>query len=255
MTALQQSPEFARALTAYGADIASVAPVILRRRFARYGRVMFASRAVPSDIADTPVQILNGETPCKRPYRAAGFRQIMTPAHIAQLDLTRDDLRAGMSGKWRNRLVKAERHGVRIRETTWDGSAHPMFAAAKTLARKRRYGTYPTALLSTFAQINPNDALLFEAYDRGTLCAACLVLRHGQTATYQTAWSTPTGHALQAPRAVLWAAAKRLAALGHEDFDLGTVDTDHAAGLARFKLGSGAALRPLGGTWVRLRAP
>ncbi|MCF2903831.1 GNAT family N-acetyltransferase [Octadecabacter sp. CECT 8868] len=255
MTALQQSPEFARALAAYGADIASVAPVILRRRFSRFGRVMFASRAVPDDVADGPVQILNGETPCKIPYRAAGFRQIMTSAHIAQWDLTRGDLRAGMSGKWRNRLVKAERNGLRIRETIWDGSAHPMFAAAETLARKRCYRAYPTFLLSTFAQINPNNALLFEAYDRGTLCAACLILRHGQTATYQTAWSIPTGQALQAPRAVLWAAAKRLAALGHEDFDLGTVDTDRAAGLARFKLGTGAALRPLGGTWVRLRAP
>lgn len=253
MTALQQSPEFARALAAFGTDVSSTAPVILRRRIAHLGQISFASRAGPRDVAQTPVRILNGETPCPKPYRNAGFRQILTPAHIAEWDLTQPDLRAGLTGKWRNRLVKSECHGLRIRVATWSGTPHPMFTAATTLARRRRYKTYPTALLATFAQTNPDAALMFEAYDRGTLVAACLVLRHGKVATYQTAWSSATGHALQASRAVIWAAAKRLATLGHEVFDLGVVDTDHAAGLARFKLGTGAELRPLGGTWIRLR--
>ena len=130
-----------------------------------------------------------------------------------------------------------------------------MFPATQTLATTRRFKTYPTALLCAFAHIDPNGALLFEAFDRGTLVGACLILRHGETATYQTAWSTATGRALQAPRALLWAAAIRLKELGHDMLDLGTVETDNAAGLARFKLGTGASLRPLGGTWIKLFAP
>lgn len=253
-TALQQSPAFARALAAYGSDVAQSDPVILRRRFGPMGHLAFASRARPQDIAQTNVRVLNGETPCPKPYRAAGFHQIITAVHIAQWDLTTPDLRAHMHGKWRNRLVRGETNGLRVREFAWDGAAHPMFGHAETLARKRRFKTYPTALLALFAQFNPDDALMFEAYDRGTLVAACLVLRHGPTATYQCAWSSATGHALQAPRVVLWAAAQRMAALGHDTFDLGVVETDHAAGLARFKLGTGADVRPLGGTWVRARA-
>jgi len=253
MTALQQSPHFARALTAYGADVFSTAPVILRRSLGRFGTLAFASRTTPHDVAHSPVRVLNGETPCPRPYRAAGFRQIVTPTHIAEWDLTQPDLRRGLHPKWRNRLGKGEANGLRIREAAWDGCAHPMFAAAERQARSKRFRTYPTPLLVAYAQMNPTDATVFEAYDRGTLVAACLILRHGKTATYQTAWSTATGRALQAPRVVLWAAAQQMATLGHDVLDLGVVETDFAAGLARFKLGTGAAVRPLGGTWVRLR--
>ena len=256
MTALQQSPAFAHALAAYGSDVSRHgSAVILQRRISCIGRIAFASRAAPTKVADSPVRILNGETPCPRPYRAAGFRQIITQAHIAEWDLTQADLRAGLHPKWRNQLGKSERCGLRIREVQWSGEPHRMFPAANALARSRRFKAYPTALLCAFAQLNATHALIFEAYDRGTLVGACLILRHGAAATYQTAWSTPTGHALQAPRALLWAAATRLQHLGHDMLDLGVVETDHAKGLARFKLGTGAAIRPLGGTWMRLRAP
>jgi hypothetical protein len=42
-----------------------------------------------------------------------------------------------------------------------------------------------------------------------------------------------------------WLASKGVATL-----ELGQVDTEKAAGLARFKLGAGATLRPLGGSWL-----
>ena len=254
MASLQQSPNFARALTAYGAPVASSHPVILHRKFGPLGRVAFASRAAPDAVADTPVRILNGETPCPRAYRRAGFRQIITASHIAEWDLTQPDLRRTLHGKWRNQLRKGERNGLRIREAPWEGRAHPMFQSAEALAHKRRYRNYPPLLLSAYAQMNPSDTVIFEAYDRGTLVAACLTLRHGKTATYQTAWANATGRALQAPRVVLFAAAQQMSTLGHDTLDLGVVETDHAPGLARFKLGTGADVRPLGGTWCRLRA-
>ena len=251
---LQQSPEFARALAAYGADVAQTAPVVLRRALGPLGHIAFASRAHPQDVASTDIRLLNGETPCPEPYRALGFRQIITPVHIAEWNLCAPDLRAGLHGKWRNRLLKGEASGLRLRIAPWDGSAHWLLDRAQTMARARKYRCYPTALLSAYAQLNPDRALIIEAYDRGTPVAACLVLRHGVCATYHCAWSSATGHALNAPRVVLWHAATHLAKRGHTILDLGTVETDHAPGLARFKLGTGATLRALGGTWVRLRA-
>jgi hypothetical protein len=41
-----------------------------------------------------------------------------------------------------------------------------------------------------------------------------------------------------------------LASKGVQSLELGQVDTVKAAGLARFKLGVGADLRPLGGTYL-----
>ena len=51
---------------------------------------------------------------------------------------------------------------------------------------------------------------------------------------------------------LLMEAARRLAATGVTELDLGTIDTDASPGLARFKLGSGATVQRLGGTWLRL---
>jgi len=120
------------------------------------------------------------------------------------------------------------------------------------MARSRKYRSYPTALLARYAAETPGSALIFEAYDRGHLCGAILVLRHGAGASYQTAWSDARGRALGAARVLLDHAAHWLQKKAHKTFDLGYVETDHAPGLARFKLGTGATLRPLGGTWLRL---
>ena len=249
---LQQSPQFARALQAFGVDVSTAGPVILQRRFGWLGSVALASRATPESIANTPVRILNGETFCPRAYRAAGFRQIITPAHIAEWDLKNPNLRAKLHGKWRNQLAKGENSGLCLRKTPWGGTPHALFDHAAKLARARGFSSYPSGFLTAYAKANSGDAILFEAFQNKALIAACLVLRHGATATYQTAWANQTGRALQAPRVLLWRAAMRLVSLGHTTFDLGVVETDQGAGLARFKLGTGAQVRQLGGTWVRL---
>jgi lipid II:glycine glycyltransferase (peptidoglycan interpeptide bridge formation enzyme) len=110
----------------------------------------------------------------------------------------------------------------------------------------------PTALLATFASLARNDALIFEAYDKGLLIAAILVLRHGPTATYQTAWTSAQGRICHAHNLLLSHSANRLATLGHQTFDLGLVETNHTATLARFKLRTGARLLRLGGTWIAI---
>ncbi|SLN17289.1 GNAT family N-acetyltransferase [Pseudooctadecabacter jejudonensis] len=251
-TPLQQSPEFLAALRAYGAFVASDAPVVLKRYLGR-AHVTFASRVRADQLGSRP-RIVNAETDTPRAYRRLGYRQILTPAHVAEWDLTQPDLRRAMSGKWRNRLVKGEAAGLRIRHHIWDGRPHWVLTQGAAQARARKYRTYPSALLSRYAALSPGAAHLFEAYAKGHPVAGCLILTHGITATYQIAVSTPLGHHLQAPRVLLTHAAETLARSGITRLDLGLVDTDtdSGRGLARFKLGTGAQARPLGGTWLRL---
>ncbi len=256
---LQQSPAFARALTAYGAQVSCDEPVILNRHFGPLGRIGFTSRgplntAPLCDLRRDGLRAFNAEHDTPRAYKAAGFRQIISPAHIADWDLSQSpqDRRDNMHQKWRNQLRRAEAANLRIREQNWDGTTHSMFAHADAMARKRRYKQLPHALIATFASITAGAALIFEAYDKGHLIAAILVLRHGPTATYQTAWTSPLGRVRHAHNLLLSHAADRLAALGHQTFDLGLVETENFAPLARFKLRTGANLRKLGGTWLAI---
>lgn len=248
---LQQSSAFAGALRAFGSTVVSDNPVVLQRRFGPLGRVDFASRLPIRDLAARP-RIVNGEEDAPTAYRTAGYRQILTPAHVALWDLTAEDLTRAMTGAWRNQLRKAQASNLRIIENVWTGGDHWLFSNAEALARARRFKTYPTSLLAAFAQTNRGKARLFEAWLGETPFAACLTLSHGPTATYQTAWTSTEGRSAEAGRLLLHAAALRLRRLGHQTFDLGLVETDHAPGLARFKLGTGAELRRLGGTWLRL---
>ncbi|MCF2872835.1 GNAT family N-acetyltransferase [Octadecabacter sp. G9-8] len=256
---LQQSPAFARALTAFGADVSCDAPVVLNRHIWPLGRIGFTSRG-PHDTSDLRalrrdgLRIFNAEHDAPTPYKSAGFRQIITPAHIAEWELcaTTDERRAALHPKWRNQLRRAEAAKLRLRDVNWDGMDHPLFQHADTTARSRRFRPLPTALIATFAQLNPEDALIFESYDKGHLIAAILVLRHGETATLQTAWTSPNGRRAHAHNLLLFHAADRLTHLGHKTFDLGLVETDNAPTLARFKLRTGAALRKLGGTWIAI---
>lgn len=100
---LQQSPAFARALTVFGAHVSNNAPVMLNRHIWPLGRVGFTSRGPLHtdglrDLRADGLRAFNGEHDTPDVYKAAGFRQIITPAHIADWDLreTPEDRRAGL---------------------------------------------------------------------------------------------------------------------------------------------------------------
>ncbi|MGS4982034.1 GNAT family N-acetyltransferase [Pseudosulfitobacter pseudonitzschiae] len=93
-------------------------------------------------------------------------------------------------------------------------------------------------------------AILFEAFQGADPVAALLILRHGTTATYHIGHTTTAGRAASAHTLLMWTAMCWCAGHGHQWLDLGLVETQRNAGLARFKLGTGADVVPLGGTWV-----
>ena len=79
--------------------------------------------------------------------------------------------------------------------------------------------------------------------------AGMLFLIHGQAATYQIGWTTPTGRETNAHHLMLWRAIEELRERGVRSLDLGGVNTQRSAGVARFKMATGGTVKQLAGSY------
>jgi hypothetical protein len=172
-----------------------------------------------------------------------GLMPLVTPMHQAIWRL-RPDLAAGLAGKWRNRLRASERGGVAVSPGT-PATLDRLEANEALQRRARGYRSLPVA----FTRALPSEALrLWEWRQDGEVAAAMAFVRHGRSATYHLGWASDAARRRGVHAVMLMAAATALQAEGVDWLDLGSVDTDRAPGLARFKLGTGAMLRQLGAT-------
>lgn len=276
MLALQQSPVFAAALTRIGLSGQIVAledrgnvvgqALVMVRNLGPFGRLGLISRGPHWFIEDprararallalSPMglRMIEAEQPCPS-LRLAGYRQVMTPAHVATLDLTCPTGReAGLHPAWRGSLMKARRAGLEITSAPF----HPvrdlwLLGEERETQRRKRYRGWPPSLTLAMAGSNPLALTLFTARKAGVTIAAMLFARHASMATYLTGWTGAAGREACAHHRMLLQAADWLGRQGHAILDLGTVDTEAAPGLARFKIGCGAKVRPLGGSWLRV---
>ncbi|WP_235842662.1 GNAT family N-acetyltransferase [Cereibacter sphaeroides] len=186
------------------------------------------------------------------PRLQGGMLPVMTAAHVARLALRPElsALRAGLAPAWRNKLTQAERMGLRVTETGLpDDPAHWLLRAEAAQAQARHYARLPPAYALAWARSGP--ALLFAAEAADGPLAGILILIHPPWATYHLAWTSPAGRRLHAHTLLLWRAIERLKEMGIEALELGLLDTERTEGIARFKLGTGAAACPLGATWLR----
>ncbi len=267
---LQQHSRFAAALTALGqkpllldrSDLCKPQLLVLRRKISGALPLAMVSRMPVDDAASdlrtlaqtlgrSPV-ILSPDSPCPQ-FGQLGAVPLMTPATVAEIDLSapQEARRASLHQKWRNRLKQAERSRLRIaRQNMPTDPDHWLLQADKAQRRVRGYRTWPAALTLAFARANPGHAKLFTAFDNRDPVAAMLFLAHAPGATYHVGFSTDRGRRLSAHNLILWTAANWLADKGCTRLELGLLDTANAPGLARFKLGSGASSRRLGGTWL-----
>jgi hypothetical protein len=274
---LQQSDEFAAACAAMGQPLRlclresdrreDLRWQVMTRRLGRLGRVDLISRGPvgrPRALADWPRHwrrwhdgrplILNAEGLDPESLRAAGFWPLLTPASLAILPLgPAGAMRAAMAPKWRNRLNAALRAPLRVVQVPLE-PGHWLLRAEAAQARARGYRGLPPAVSLAFAQANPGKARVFEAWHDGAPVAGLLLLAHGPLCTWQMGVSHGAGRRLNAMNRLLWAAMAQAAQDGHRAMDLGLLNNRDAPGLARFKLGSGARVRRLGGTWLHHRA-
>lgn len=196
------------------------------------------AKAVPGRLLLTPAEADDAA-------RQAHMFPVVTAATVARMTLDKG-MRARMHGKWRNRLVRAERQGLTVKrlKTARLGWLFDRDGAAQ---RAKGYRALPRAFTETWAE----PVLTLAALQDGEPVAAMLFLRHGTTATYHIGWSGGDGRRISAHNLLLWRGMEALRAGGVERLDLGTLDTANAPGLARFKLGAGARAHRLGGTWFR----
>ncbi|TCL10113.1 acetyltransferase (GNAT) family protein [Shimia isoporae] len=259
-TPLNQSAEYGNALALVGAHTGRLADgtLVLRRKFRGLPVAMLPRAKVHRETlkglvrtADLHRQLLVITPDHPSPWLSElGAVPFMTPIYIAKLDLT-GDLRATMHQKWRNRLVNAEQQNLRVtRQNLPEKPDQWLLEMDRKQQQTRGYAAWPEALTLAYAQANRGDAKLFTAFDGREPVAAMLILRHGESATYHISHTTEAGRAASAHNLLLWEAMQWLTTKGVSSLDLGHIDTDKAPGLARFKLGAGATLHPLGGTWL-----
>ncbi|SMC42921.1 lipid II:glycine glycyltransferase FemX [Primorskyibacter flagellatus] len=198
--------------------------------------------------------LLNADGMAFDALRNDGFWPLITGATVAMLALsTPDEMRSRLTQKWRNRLVRAENGPLSVRSQNFDGDpADWLLAADKMQQRRRGYSGLPPAFTTAFARSNPRSARVFTACQKNEPVAAVLILRHGRMATYHIGHTLPEGRKCNAHNLLMWRAMTWLAKNGHDLLDLGTVNTQDAPGIARFKLGTGANAKHLGGTWLHL---
>lgn len=179
--------------------------------------------------------------------------QLRTHAHVAEWDIERplDEIRAQMKQKWRNRLNRALALNPKVSEVALNHkTSHWLIEMDVAQARQKGYTNWPKALTLAYAKANKSQVRVFEVRQTGEVVSAMMFLCHGGVATYHIGWNGPSGRGIGGHYAALWAAVERLRQRGINRIDLGGIETDRAPGLARFKLGTGAAAKTLGGSWL-----
>ncbi|MAK60393.1 MAG: FemAB family protein [Ponticaulis sp.] len=190
-----------------------------------------------------------------------GFRRIMTGDATIRIDLTQSDeaLRKALDGKWRNRLVAAEKSALKF---TPSGLKPGQYQWLLDEERKQRaskgYRGLPPEMVEAWqvqkqktAGADKRAGLRVWRADLGRdAVAAMMFLTHGASATYHIGWSSDEGRKLGAHNLILWRAMLELKSAGIRSLDLGGVNTGSGAGIARFKLGTGGELIRRSGTFV-----
>lgn len=194
------------------------------------------------------------ETEAAEELQQAKLRRVMTGYSTVLLDLSHDTdhLRAAMHGKWRNRLVAAEksdltivRNGLKPAQYAW------ILETEEAQQKQNRYSALPTRLVAGYQSAKEaGDGVRIWRADLGReKVAAMLFLIHGRAATYHMGWSNEAGRRNAAHNLILWQAIEALKAEGITSLDLGGVNTEQSPGVARFKLGTGGAPVTLCGTY------
>jgi hypothetical protein len=184
-----------------------------------------------------------------------GLSRVMTGYATVMLDVQQGlpALRAGLEGKWRNRLAKAEADSHLRVQVQADRPACDQLLQREGEQRSRRgFHGLPTALVPAFiaAHDKPSQAYVVSSAKLGKeTVAAMLFLIHGKRATYHVGWANEEGRRLNTHNLLLWRALEHFHAQGFEALDLGGVNTHDLPGISRFKLGTGGQVLTLAGTY------
>ncbi len=185
-----------------------------------------------------------------------GLVRVMTGYSTVMVDLTQspEQLRAAMEGRWRNRLVAAEKASLNI-VRTGANPAQYRWLLEEEQAQRASKGFYglPLSFVESYIHARAQTTktmLVLRAEHKKDRVAAMLFLIHGSAATYHVGWSNDTGRDTNAHNLLLWRAFAELRERGVRTLDLGGINTRSLAGISRFKIGSGGQVITYAGTFV-----
>jgi hypothetical protein len=183
------------------------------------------------------------------------LRRVMTGYSTVQLDLSQSiqSIRDHMHPKWRNRLVSAEASGLAVSRGGVKPAQYEWLLQREGLQRQQRgYFALPAEFVNHYQQASsePSRALLVMRADVGKEPAAAMMfLIHGTTATYHIGWAGEPGRKHSAHNLLLWHAIAELKRANVQSMDMGGVNTQRGAGIARFKIGTGGQVQTFSGTY------
>lgn len=195
------------------------------------------------------------------PIELRKFNRVMTGDATVRIVLTQDEdtLRAALDGKWRNRLVAAEKSDLKFTSAGQKpGQYQWLLDEERKQRNKKGYHGLPPELVELWqddkARAKGADKRaglrIFRADLRKDAAGAMMFLTHGAMATYHIGWSSDDGRKAGAHNLILWNAMLALKAEGYSVLDLGGVNTASGAGIARFKLGTGGEIVRRPGSFV-----
>jgi hypothetical protein len=190
-----------------------------------------------------------------------GMSRVMTGDATVLLDLTQDEdkLRAGFESSWRNKLGKAEKSALVVQKAGLKPAQYRWLLDAENKQRaKRGYQGMPLAMTEHWQEAKAAGAggdrgaglAVFRADLGRDPAAGMLFLIHGKRATYHVGWTSEEGRNNAAHNLILWTAMKELRARGVTVLDLGGVNTQSGAGIARFKIETGGRVLERAGVYV-----
>ncbi len=185
--------------------------------------------------------------------RFGGFKRVMTGHHTVMLDLTQEEasLLAQMDGKWRNRLRAAEKEAVSIHPISKPTAYEWLFEHEIEQRARLGYQSLPAHLVPLYQEVAGNNSVMaLAARQEGKGVGGMLCVIHGTSATYHIGWASEQGKAVNIHNQLLWEMMRALKQQGIAKLDLGGVNTDDSAGVARFKIGAGGEVVSLAGTFL-----
>ena len=185
------------------------------------------------------------------------LKRVMTGYSTALLDLTPSmaDLRAGLEKRFRHRVGGAEKSDLTVhRVGTNVGQYRWLMDAEQQQRNNRSLQGMPLHFVDAYiaSRKQPGHNVLTLRADIGRdRVAGMMFLLHGQAATYQIGWTSDAGRDAHAHNLLLFKGMEALKERGIRSLDMGGINTGRSAGIARFKISTGAKVLTLAGTfWV-----
>lgn len=185
-----------------------------------------------------------------------GYHQIITGDSTILIDLTQSEeqLWQNLYSKNRTHIRKARKNNFKV---IYGDHTHPhtpwLLAREKKQQSRKKYHGLPVQLVNGYGQ-NSLQQGVRTAFACGggqeEPMAGALFLLHGRCATYHIGWNGSEGRKCRALNLLLWEMMLRLKEDGVDILDLGGVNTETGADIARYKLSFGGNVITSSGTYM-----